>query len=131
LKPQILAVPQSVSVVQLPLPPLLLPAPLLLVLPPLLPLLLLLPPPLPPLLLVPGPPSGVSMVVMPPEQPATIPVAQTARTTPIRDCMCRIPYLPLPAPSHGTAQSVPMQEPRETRTSRGRLRRAKVRRPDP
>lgn len=113
LKPHILPAPQSVSVVQLPLPPLLLPLPLLPVVPPLLlappplPLLLALLPPLlpaplllaappllplllallpPPLLLLPPPPSGVSMVVMPPEQPATIPVTQTARTAPTRDC---------------------------------------------
>jgi hypothetical protein len=109
LKPHILPAPQSASVVQLPLPPLLLAVPpLLLVVPPLLlaaPLLLLVVPPLPPPLLLvlfppllsplllllpppllPPPPSGVSMVVMPPEQPATIPVAQTARTAPIRDC---------------------------------------------
>jgi hypothetical protein len=84
LNPHILPAPQSASVVQLPLPPLLLPAPLLLlVVPPLLPplLLVLLPPPLLPRL-----PSGVSMVVMAPEQPAIIPVAQTARTAPIRAC---------------------------------------------
>jgi hypothetical protein len=107
LKPQILPAPQSASIVQLPLPPLLPPllllllAPLLpplpLLAPPLLPLLLLLlaPPLLPPLplplLLVPPPlllrpPSGVSMVVKPPEQPATIPIVQTARTAPIRNC---------------------------------------------
>src|ERR1700722_3642752 len=79
LKPHIMPPPQSASVVQLPLSPPLLPAPPLLLPAP--PPLLLLPPPL-----LFRPPSDVSMVILPPEQPATIPIAQTARAPPTHDC---------------------------------------------